>query len=59
MMYATTTRRIRFLDTSMHRVATVKADAKMYYVNNNCGLGWGEYPKADWTPLVVIRDQCL
>lgn len=29
-------------------VATVKEDDDFWYINNNAGLGWGEYSKADW-----------
>lgn len=44
---------------NMHNVATVKEDAALWYVNNNCGAGWGEYPKADWTLMDAISDQCI
>lgn len=45
-------------------------EAKAYCVANtkdydeigegdNCGAGWGEYPKADWTLERAIYDQCI
>ena len=42
-----------------HHVATVKEDDELWYVNNNCGAGWGEYPKKDWTLEKAIYDQCI
>lgn len=45
----------------LHRyhVATVKEDGELWYVDNNCGAGWGEYPKKDWTLERAIYDQCI
>jgi hypothetical protein len=45
----------------LHRyhVATVKEDDELWYVDNNCGAGWGEYPKADWTLERAICDQSI
>ena len=42
-----------------YHVATVKEDDELWYVDNNCGAGWGEYPKADWTLERAIYDQCI
>lgn len=43
----------------MYHVATVKDDAAMWYIDNNEGLGFGMYPKADWTLKEAIYDQCI
>lgn len=45
----------------LHRyhVATVKEDEELWCVDNNCGAGWGEYPKTDWTLERAIYDQCI
>lgn len=43
----------------MYHVATVKEDNELWYINNNEGAGWGEYPKADWTLADAIYDQCI
>lgn len=48
-----------FFGFNRHHVATVKEDAARWYVDNNCGLGWGEYSKADWTLMDAISDQCI
>ena len=48
-----------FFGFNRHHVATVKEDAACWYVDNNCGLGWGEYSKADWTLMDAISDQCI
>lgn len=42
-----------------YHVATVKEDNELWYINNNEGAGWGEYPKADWTLERAIYDQCI
>ena len=42
-----------------YHVATVKEDDELWYVDNNCGAGWGEYPKEDWTLERAIYDQCI
>lgn len=43
-----------------YHVATVKEDDdELWYVNNNCGAGWGEYPKEDWNLKDAIYDQCI
>ena len=43
----------------MYHVATVKEDEELWYINNNEGGGWGEYPKADWNLSKAIYDQCI
>ena len=48
-----------FTGVCMYHVATVKDDAAMWYINNNEGAGWGEYPKKDWTLKDAIYDQCI
>lgn len=48
-----------FFGFNRHHVATVKEDASRWYVDNNLGLGWGEYSKADWTLMDAISDQCI
>lgn len=48
-----------FAGVSMYHVATVKEDDELWYVNNNCGAGWGGYPKKDWTLEKAIYDQCI
>ena len=48
-----------FSGVNMYHVATVKVDDEFWYVNNNCGAGWGEYPKKDWTLERAINDQCI
>lgn len=52
-------RDVNFTGVNMYHVATVKEDAALWYVNNNCGAGWGEYPKEDWTLERAIYDQCI
>lgn len=47
-----------YFNSSMYHVATIKEDEKTWYIDNNCGLGYGEYPKADWTLADAIKDQC-
>lgn len=42
-----------------YHVATVKEDDEHWYVDNNCGAGWGEYSKKDWTLERAIYDQCI
>ena len=42
-----------------YHVVTVKEDDELWYVDNNCGAGWGEYPKEDWTLERAIYDQCI
>lgn len=42
-----------------YHVASVKEDNELWYINNNEGAGWGEYPKADWTLADAIHDQCI
>lgn len=39
------------------RTITVREDGEDYYVNFNTGLGYGVYPKADWTLKKAIEDQ--
>ena len=59
-MYATTILRIHFFDgISSYHVATVKEDDDLWYIDNNEGAGWGEYPKADWSLSKAIYDQCI
>lgn len=48
-----------FTGVNMYHVATVKEEGDLWCVNNNCGAGWGEYPKADWTLMDAISDQCI
>ena len=48
-----------FTGVNMYHVATVKDDEDLWYVNNNEGAGWGEYPKADWSLSKAIYDQCI
>ena len=42
-----------------YHVATVKEDDDLWYIDNNEGAGWGEYPKADWSLSKAIYDQCI
>lgn len=44
---------------SSYHVATVKEDDDLWYIDNNEGSGWGEYPKADWSLSKAIYDQCI
>lgn len=37
----------------------MKEEGDLWCVNNNSGAGWGEYPKADWTLMDAISDQCI
>lgn len=53
------TRILFFTGVNMYHVATVKEDNELWYINNNEGAGWGEYPKADWTLADAIYDQCI
>ena len=46
-----------FAGVSMYHVATVKEDDELWYVDNNCGAGFGEYTKADSTLIEAINDQ--
>ena len=48
-----------FTGANTYHVATVKEDENLWYVNNNEGAGWGEYPKADWSLSKAIYDQCI
>lgn len=48
-----------FFGFSQYHVATVREDDKLWYVDNNCGLGEGEYPKEDWSLMEAIHDQCI
>lgn len=48
-----------FVGVNMHKVATIKSDNTLWYINNNEGAGWGEYPKKDWTLKDAIYDQCI
>ena len=60
LMFVTTITRMPFFSSlNGYHVATVKEDDEFWYVDNNCGAGWGEYPKADWTLERAIYDQCI
>lgn len=48
-----------FTGVNMYHVATVKEDEELWYINNNEGAGWGEYPKTDWSLSKAIYDQCI
>lgn len=48
-----------FSSVNMYHVATVKEDEELWYIDNNCGAGWGIYPKKDWTLERAIYDQCV
>ena len=50
---------VNFTGVNMYHVATVKEEGDLWCVNNNSGAGWGEYPKADWTLMDAISDQCI
>lgn len=46
-----------FSGVNLYHVATIKEDDDSWYINNNGGLGWGEYRKVDWTLADAIYDQ--
>ena len=48
-----------FGGSNKHHVATVRATKNSWFVDNKCGLGEGEYSKADWTLADAIKDQCI
>ena len=48
-----------FTGVNMYHVATIKEDENLWYINNNEGAGWGEYPKEDWTLEQAIYDQSI
>lgn len=48
-----------YFEVNGYHVATVKEDENLWYINNNEGLGWGEYSKQDWTLKDAIYDQCI
>ena len=48
-----------FGGSNKHHVATVRATQDYWFIDNKCGLGEGEYSKADWTLADAIKDQCF
>lgn len=47
-----------YFETNSYHTATLREDNEYWYVDNNCGLSGGGYPKADYTLLEAIYDQC-